>query len=81
LQACNAQPDEHYQQLSILAKTTSLDPNYLGLLARQGKLEAMKRGGRWYSTLAAIQTYQEQAQKGLLQRGRPPKGTSESNTP
>jgi hypothetical protein len=67
--------DEHYQQLAVLAKLTGHDPNYLGLLARQGKLEAMKRGGRWYSTQAAIQTYLEQAQAGLLQRGRPAKGT------
>ena len=75
LDACNARPDEHYQQLAILAKTIGHDPNYLGLLARQGKLEAVKRGGRWYSTLTAIQTYLDQAQAGLLQRGRPPKST------
>jgi fido (protein-threonine AMPylation protein) len=73
LAACTARPDEHYQQLAILAKTTGHDPNYLGLLARQGKLEATKRGGRWYSTLAAIQTYQDQAQEGVRERGRPPK--------
>ncbi len=73
LDACNARPDEHYQQLAVLAKITSHDPNYLGLLARQGKLEAVKRGGRWYSTQAAIQTYLDQAQEGLKQRGRPPK--------
>jgi fido (protein-threonine AMPylation protein) len=79
LDACNARPDEHYQQLAILAKTTGHDPNYLGLLVRQGKLEAMKRGGRWYSTLAAIQTYQEQAQEGIRQRGRPPKNAPKRN--
>ena len=73
LDACNARPDEHYQQLSILARNTGHDPNYLGLLARQGKLEAVKRGGRWYSTQTAIQTYLDQAQEGLKQRGRPSK--------
>lgn len=62
-----------YKQLAIPAKGTGHDPNYLGLLARQGKLEAMKCGGRWYLTLAAIQIYQDQAQEGLKQRGRPPK--------
>jgi Fic family protein len=77
LDACNARPDEHYQQLAILAKATGHDPNYLGLLARQGKLEAVKRGGRWYSTRAAIQTYQDQAQEGLRERGRPPKSASD----
>jgi hypothetical protein len=76
LDACNAHPDEHYQQLTTLAKATSHDPNYLGLLARQGKLEAVKRGGRWYSTQAAIQTYQDQALEGIKERGRPPKGGS-----
>jgi fido (protein-threonine AMPylation protein) len=76
LDACHARPDEHYQPLAILAKTSGHDPNYLGLLARQGKLEAMKRGGRWYSTLTALHTYQEQAQAGLLERGRPPKPPS-----
>jgi fido (protein-threonine AMPylation protein) len=77
LDACNARPDEHYQQLATLAKTTGHDPNYLGLLARQGKLEAVKRGGRWYSTLAAIQTYLDQAQEGLKHRGRPPKSVQD----
>jgi len=75
LDACNARPDEHYQQLATLAKSTGHDPNYLGLLARQGKLEAVKRGGRWYSTQNALQTYQAQAQEGVKQRGRPSKTT------
>lgn len=78
LDACNARPDEHYLQLSVLAKEMNRDPNYLGLLARQGKLEAVKRGGRWYSTLTAIQIYLDQAQEGLKQRGRPPKKRKES---
>jgi fido (protein-threonine AMPylation protein) len=73
LDACAARPDEQYQQLSTLARVTGNDPNYLGLLARQGKLEAVKRGGYWYSTPAALQTYQEQAKEGVKQRGRPPK--------
>ena len=73
LDACNARPDEHYQQLALLAQVAGHDPNYLGLLARQGKLEAVKRGGRWYSTQAALHTYLDQAQEGLKQRGRPRK--------
>jgi hypothetical protein len=73
LDACHARPDERYQPLAVLARNNGYDPNYLGLLARQGKLEAMKRGGRWYSTLTALHTYQEQAQEGLQERGRPPK--------
>lgn len=77
LDACNVRPDEHYQQLAVLAKTTGHDPNYLGLLARQGKLEAVKRGGRWYSTQVALQTYLDQAREGVQERGRPPKSTSD----
>jgi hypothetical protein len=47
------------------------DANYLGLLARQSKLEARKQGARWYSTEAAVRRYTEQAREGLHQRGRP----------
>ncbi len=71
LEACNAPPDERYQPLPELARSTGRDPNYLGLLVRQGKLEAIKRQGRWYSTLAALQLYDQQAQEGIRQRGRP----------
>ncbi len=71
LEACNARPDELYQPLSHLARATGRDPNYLGLLVRQGKLEAVKRGGRWYSTLAAVQQYAQEALEGVKQRGRP----------
>jgi len=71
LEACNAPLDGHYQPLPELARTTGRDPNYLGLLVRQGKLEAIKRQGRWYSTLAALQLYDQQAQEGIRQRGRP----------
>jgi hypothetical protein len=47
-------------------------------LARQGRLEAVKRGGRWYSTLEAIQQYRAQAQEGKKKRGRPPSRRAES---
>lgn len=57
--------------MPALARSTGRDPNYLGLLVRQGKLEAIKRQGRWYSTLAALQLYDQQAQEGIRQRGRP----------
>ncbi|HKF37725.1 MAG TPA: Fic family protein, partial [Ktedonobacteraceae bacterium] len=71
LEACNVPPDESYQPLPELARATGRDPNYLGFLVRQGKLEAIKRQGRWYSTLAALQLYDQQAQEGIRQRGRP----------
>lgn len=47
------------------------DVNYLGLLARQGKLEARKWGRRWYATPAALARYEEQAR--TEPRGRPPR--------
>src|SRR5438128_738830 len=53
LEACAAVSDEHYQPLPELARSRGRDPNYLGLLVRQGKLEAVKRGSRWYSTPSA----------------------------
>ena len=71
LDACRAHPEEQYQPLPDLAKAMGRDANYLGLLARQGKLEARKRGGRWYSTEAAVRRYTEQAEEGVSQRGRP----------
>jgi hypothetical protein len=74
LDACRAHPEEQYQPLAALARTVGRDANYLGLLARQGKLEARKRGGRWYSTQAALQRYAEQAEEGLRHRGRPRRG-------
>lgn len=71
LEACNASPDEQYQSLSDLARAAGRDPNYLGLLVRQGKLEAVRRRGRWYSTAEALARYDQQVQQGLQQRGRP----------
>ena len=44
LDACAAVPDEQYQPLADLALTHGYDINYLGLLARQGKLEGIWRG-------------------------------------
>src|SRR5690348_1290648 len=61
-------PDERWQSLPSLARAMGRDANYLGLLARQGKLEARKHGGRWYNTEAAVRRYTEQAQEGLSQR-------------
>lgn len=70
LDACTAVPEEQYQLLADLALTHGYDMNYLGLLARQGKLEARKWNRRWYSTLAALARYENQVQQ--EPRGRPP---------
>jgi hypothetical protein len=36
---------------------------YLGLLARRGKIDAYKEGKIWYSTKEAIAAYREQRQR------------------
>jgi hypothetical protein len=67
--------EEQYQPLPVLARAMDRDANYLGLLARQGKLEARKRGGRWYSTEGAVRRYAQQGQEGVMQRGWPRRST------
>lgn len=69
LDACAAYPDEQYLPLSELALRYGYDANYLGLLARQGKLEARKWDRRWYSTPTALTRYEAQAN--IEPRGRP----------
>jgi Fic family protein len=69
LDACAAVPNEHYQLLSDLALSSGYDVNYLGLLARSGKLEARKWNRRWYATAAALARYEQEAQ--AEPRGRP----------
>ncbi|MBV9231010.1 MAG: Fic family protein [Chloroflexi bacterium] len=71
LDACAAVPDEQYQLLTDLALQHGYDGNYLGLLARQGKLEARKWDRRWYTTPAALRQYEQEVQ--AEPRGRPPR--------
>jgi fido (protein-threonine AMPylation protein) len=82
LEACAAVPDAYYQPLPDLARARGRDPNYLGLLVRQGKLEAVKRDSRWYATPAALARYEQQVREGRFKPGRPrreapPNGTRE----
>ena len=44
-----------------LAKVYALDSNYLGQLARQGKLEATKRGALWYPKREMVEGYLHEA--------------------
>ena len=71
LEACAAMPDDAYQSLSELARLSGYSVDYLGWLIRQGRLEAVKRRGRWYSTKAAIEQYKVEAEEGRQKRGRP----------
>jgi fido (protein-threonine AMPylation protein) len=69
LDACAAVPDEQYRPLPDLALSSGYDVNYLGLLARSGKLEARKWNRRWYATPAALARYEQEVQ--AEPRGRP----------
>lgn len=69
LEACAPTPD--YQLLTDLDGTCGYKLEYLSWLARQGRIEAVKRGGRWYSTRAAIEQYKAEAEEGKQKRGRP----------
>jgi Fic family protein len=69
LDACAAVPTEQYQLLTELALASGYDANYLGLLARSGKLEARKWNRRWYATPAAVARYEQEVQ--AEPRGRP----------
>ncbi|GAC1625566.1 MAG: Fic family protein [Ktedonobacteraceae bacterium] len=75
LEACEASTT-HLVSLKELAELYGLDSNYLGQLARLGKIEATKRGAFWYASREAIQRYlrevQEQPKGRRSLRGKPP---------
>ncbi len=74
LEACEASTT-HLVSLKELAELYGLDNNYLGQLARLGKIEATKRGAYWYASSEAIQRYlrevQEQPRGRRSQREKP----------
>lgn len=49
---------EKWQILSELSPKTPYSQEYLSLLARRGKIEAVKKRKNWYSNLEAIKEYQ-----------------------
>lgn len=53
----SAQDNKEYQLLSVLAPSTPYSAEYLGLLARQGLIDAYKEGRNWVSTQKAIEDY------------------------
>ena len=76
LEACGgtvAQSDDLYQPLAALAQPSGYSVDYLGWLVRQGRIEAVKRRGRWYSTLEAIQRYKAEVEASIAPPGRPGK--------
>lgn len=64
LEACTPQSgpppaEETWLPLREAARGTPYSQDYLGLLARTGRLEAIKRGRNWYTTRAAIAAYRQ----------------------
>lgn len=51
--------NEQWIPLAQAAKGTTYSQEYLSLLARQGRIEAIKRGRNWYTTRKAVKEYQE----------------------
>lgn len=73
LEACAATPILEYQLLRELSEASGYPLEYLSWLARQGRLDAVKRNGRWYSTIEAIERYKAETEEGKQKRGRPRK--------
>lgn len=71
LESCEAEPTTEYRTLAELAAQTEYDADYLGWLIRKGRLPAVKRGGRWHSTLEAINRYRDEVARGVYPPGRP----------
>jgi hypothetical protein len=66
LEACatTATPEEEdYLPLSELAREFGYDPEYLSWLARYSRLEALKRGRRWYARRRAVEQYRREAEQ------------------
>lgn len=74
LEACAVTLEEDaYLPLAALAPSSGYSAAHLGWLVRQGRLAAIKRGGRWHSTPEAITRYAEEVARGVTPRGRPPR--------
>ncbi len=68
LQACTPQagppaPEDEWITLGEAAQGTPYSQEYLSLLARKGRLEAIKRGRVWYTTRRAVAAYQSSVSK------------------
>ncbi len=68
LEACTPQtepaaPDDEWIPLAQAAADTPYSQEYLSLLARKGRIDALKRGRIWYTTRRAIKTYRESVEE------------------
>ena len=50
-------PEDEWIPLRQAAEGTRYSQEYLSLLARKGRLEAVKRGQTWYTTRNAVDAY------------------------
>jgi fido (protein-threonine AMPylation protein) len=78
LEACAAavhepEPDQEYKLLAELSGPNGYTASYLGWLVRQGRVEAVKRAGRLYSTERAVAQYRREVEQRSVERGRPRK--------
>jgi hypothetical protein len=76
LEACTAPPNNEYQLLSTLAQPTGYSVDYLGWLVRQGRIAAVKRRGRWYSTLEEVNRYKTGVETRIASRRQSEPGTN-----
>jgi hypothetical protein len=51
--------EDEWLPLHEAAKLAPYSQDYLSLLARPGRLESVKRGRIWYTTMQALATYLE----------------------
>lgn len=58
--------------LSEVAERTGYRAEHLAWLVRKGRLPAIKRGRRWFATIAAVEHYREEVERQAIPRGRPP---------
>jgi len=63
-QTAPPQDDATWIPMREAAKGTPYSQDYLSLLARNGKLEAIKRGRNWHTTRLAVQEYIRSIEKG-----------------
>lgn len=59
----NKRINEKWQLLSRIASKTPYSQEYLSLLARRGKIEAVKKERNWYSHVSAINDYIDKLKK------------------
>jgi Fic family protein len=73
LEAIDALPQEQHRPLREVAEACGMDAGYLGWLLRAGRVAGRKRGGRWYTSAAAVERYQGEVASGAIPTGRPPR--------